>query len=276
MRCFGTVEIWQIVTMQTTKTDIAISIISVAAFILFWELAVRIFQIPSLVLPAPSAIAAEGYLRHNIYLQHSWVTLYETVLGFVLAAFIGVILSVGIVYSRVLKSAIFPLVVALQIVPKVAIAPLLLIWAGYGVSSKILLALLVAFFPIVVNMVTGLAAVDEELLELCRILQANRWKEFFKVRLPNALPYLFSSLKVASTLAVIGAVIGEFVGGDAGLGYLIIISNTEMRTSMAFVSIVGLSVLGLVLYGLIALAEKLCMPWERRIAVTSAVAPGRP
>jgi NitT/TauT family transport system permease protein len=262
--------------MQTTKTDIAISIISVAAFVLFWELAVRIFQIPSLVLPAPSAIAAEGYLRHYIYFQHSWVTLYETVLGFLLAAVIGVLLSVGIVYSRVLKSAIFPLVVALQIVPKVAIAPLLLIWAGYGVSSKILLALLVAFFPIVVNMVTGLAAVDEELLELCRILQANRWKEFFKVRLPNALPYLFSSLKVASTLAVIGAVIGEFVGGDSGLGYLIIISNTEMRTSMAFVSIVGLSVLGLVLYGLIALAEKLCMPWERRTAVTSAAAAGRP
>jgi NitT/TauT family transport system permease protein len=262
--------------MQTTKTDIAISIISVTAFVLFWELAVRIFQIPGLVLPAPSAIVAEGYLRPGIYLQHSWVTLYETVLGFLLAAVIAVMLSVGIVYSRVLKSAIFPLVVALQIVPKVAIAPLLLIWAGYGASSKILLALLVAFFPIVVNMVTGLAEVDEELLELCRILQANRWKEFFKVRLPNALPYLFSSLKVASTLAVIGAVIGEFVGGDAGLGYLIIISNVEMRTSMAFVSIVCLSVLGLVLYGLIGLAEKSCMPWERHATASMPVAAARP
>jgi NitT/TauT family transport system permease protein len=204
------------------------------------------------------------------------VTLYETVLGFLLAAVIGVILSVGIVYSRVLKSAIFPLIVALQIVPKVAIAPLLLIWAGYGISSKVLLALLIAFFPIVVNMVTGLAAVEEELLELCRILQANRWKEFIKVRLPNALPYLFSSLKVASTLAVIGAVIGEFVGGDAGLGYLIIISNTEMRTSMAFVSIVSLSVIGLVLYGLIALAEKLCMPWENQAYNTLASPAARP
>ena len=262
--------------MHTSKTDIAISIVSAAAFLLFWELAVRLLQIPALVLPAPSAIAAEGYLRFGLYFGHSWVTLYETVLGFLLAAVIGVILSVGIIYSRVLKSAIFPLVVALQIVPKVAVAPLLLIWAGYGASSKILLAMLVAFFPIVVNMVTGLAAVEEELLELCRILQANRWKEFFKVRLPNALPYLFSSLKVASTLAVIGAVIGEFVGGDAGLGYLIIISNTEMRTSMAFVSIFSLSAIGLVLYGLIALAEKLCMPWEQRLAVASSVATARP
>lgn len=262
--------------MQTTKTDIAISIISAVVFIVFWELAVRILQIPNLVLPAPSAIASEGYLRYHIYLRHSWVTLYEIVLGFLFAAVIGVLLSVGIVYSRVLKSAIFPLVVALQIVPKVAIAPLLLIWAGYGASSKILLALLVSFFPIVVNMVVGLAAVDEELLELCRILQANRWKEFFKLRLPNALPYLFSSLKVASTLAVVGAVIGEFVGGDAGLGYLIIISNTEMRTSMAFVSIVSLSVLGLVLYGMIAFVEKLCMPWERLATVSSSVVAARP
>lgn len=262
--------------MQTSKTDIVISIISAASFVLFWELAVRLWHIPVLVLPAPSEIAAEGYQRFGLYFGHSWVTLYETVLGFLLAAVIGVILSVGIVYSRVLKSAIFPLIVALQIVPKVAIAPLLLIWAGYGISSKVLLALLIAFFPIVVNMVTGLAAVEEELLELCRILQANRWKEFIKVRLPNALPYLFSSLKVASTLAVIGAVIGEFVGGDAGLGYLIIISNTEMRTSMAFVSIVSLSVIGLVLYGLIVLAEKLCMPWENQAYNTLASLAARP
>jgi NitT/TauT family transport system permease protein len=250
--------------MQTTKADIAISVASVLALILLWESCVRILDIPYVILPAPSALIAEGLSRHSLYFHHSWITLYETVLGFVLAAVIGVALSVAIVYSRTLKSALFPLIVTLQIVPKVAIAPLLLIWVGYGVSSKIVLALLVAFFPIVVNMVAGLAAVDEEILELCRILHANRWKEFIKVRLPNALPYLFSSLKVASTLAVIGAVIGEFVGGDSGLGYLIIISNTEMRTSMAFVSIVCLSVMGLALYGLIAATELLFMPWERR------------
>jgi len=250
--------------MQTGRTDVAIAVASFAAFIALWEIAVRALDVPMLVLPPPSAIVREAHLRFDIYFRNSLVTLYETLAGFVLAAVIGVILSVGIVYSRVLKSAIFPLIVTLQIVPKVAIAPLLLIWAGYGASSKILLALFVSFFPIVVNMVTGLAAVEEELIELCRILQASWWKEFFKVRLPNALPYLFSSLKVASTLAVIGAVIGEFVGGDQGLGYLIIISNTEMRTSMAFVSIVSLSVLGLGLYGLIGLAEKLLMPWEQR------------
>lgn len=251
--------------MQTSKTDVVTSIVSVIALVLFWEFFVRIFDIPYVILPAPSAVIREGISRYPLYFHNSWVTLYETVVGFLLAAVIGVALSVAIVYSRTLKSALFPLIITLQIVPKVAIAPLLLIWAGYGASSKIVLALLVAFFPIVVNMVAGLAAVDEEIVELCRILHANRWKEFVKVRLPNALPYLFSSLKVASTLAVIGAVIGEFVGGNSGLGYLIIVSNTEMRTSMAFVSIVCLSVLGLALYGLISVAEKWSMPWERRL-----------
>jgi NitT/TauT family transport system permease protein len=158
---------------------------------------------------------------------------------------------------------IYPQIVVLQIVPKVAIAPLLLIWAGYGMTSKVLLALLISFFPIVVNMVTGLVAIEKELLELCRILHAGRWQEFSKVRLPNALPYLFSSLKVASTLAVIGAVIGEFVGGSEGLGHLIIIANTEMRTSMSFVSLFSLSILGFLLYGIVVLAERVLMPWKK-------------
>jgi len=127
----------------------------------------------------------------------------------------------------------------------------------------VLLALLVSFFPIVVNMVTGLVAIEEELLDLCRILHSGRWQEFSKVRLPNALPYLFSSLKVASTLSVIGAVIGEFVGGNEGLGHLIIIANTELRTSMAFVSLFCLSILGFLLYGLVILAERVFMPWEK-------------
>jgi NitT/TauT family transport system permease protein len=127
----------------------------------------------------------------------------------------------------------------------------------------VLLALLVSFFPIVVNMVTGLAAIEEELLDLCRILHSGRWQEFSKVRLPNALPYLFSSLKVASTLSVIGAVIGEFVGGNEGLGNLIIIANTELRTSMSFVCLFCLSLLGFLLYGLVIVAERVFMPWEK-------------
>ena len=134
-----------------------------------------------------------------------------------------------------------------------------------------MLALLISFFPIVVNMVTGLLAIEAELLELCRILHSGRWQEFYKVRLPNALPYLFSSLKVASTLSVIGAVIGEFVGGNEGLGHLIIIANTELRTSMSFVALFALSILGFLLYGLVVLAERVFMPWEKWQSADGAV-----
>jgi NitT/TauT family transport system permease protein len=258
--------------MGVSKTDISTTTISILGTLAIWEILTRFFQIPGFILPAPSAIFVEAVTRYPLYLYNSWVTFYEMVVGFVLAAVVGVFLAVVIVYSRVVRNMIYPQIVVLQIVPKVAIAPLLLIWAGYGMTSKVLLALLIAFFPIVVNMVTGLIEIEEELLDLCRILQSGRWQEFSKVRLPNALPYLFSSLKVASTLAVIGAVIGEFVGGAEGLGHLIIIANTELRTSMAFVSLFCLSILGLVLYGLVILAERVFMPWERWQSATQPAA----
>ena len=249
--------------MGISKTDISTTILSILGTLVLWEILTRLSQIPGFILPAPSAIFVEAVTRYPLYLYSSWITFYEMVAGFLLAALIGVFLAVVIVYSRILRNIIYPQIVVLQIVPKVAIAPLLLIWAGYGITSKVLLALLIAFFPIVVNMLTGLVEIEEELLDLCRILQSGRWQEFSKVRLPNALPYLFSSLKVASTLAVIGAVIGEFVGGAEGLGHLIIIANTELRTSMAFVSLFCLSILGFLLYGLVLLAERMFMPWEK-------------
>jgi NitT/TauT family transport system permease protein len=249
--------------MGISKTDISTTILSIVATLAVWEILTRLLAVPGFILPAPSAIFIEAVTRYPLYLYNSWITFYEMVAGFVLAAVVGVFLAVMIVYSRVVRNMIYPQIVVLQIVPKVAIAPLLLIWAGYGMTSKVLLALLVSFFPIVVNMVTGLVEIEEELIDLCRILQSGRWQEFSKVRLPNALPYLFSSLKVASTLSVIGAVIGEFVGGSEGLGHLIIIANTELRTSMAFVSLFCLSILGFLLYGLVILAERVFMPWEK-------------
>ena len=249
--------------MGISKTDISTTILSILGTLALWEILTRLSQIPGFILPAPSAIFIEAVTRYPLYLYNSWITFYEMVAGFLLATLVGVFLAVLIVYSRIVRNMIYPQIVVLQIVPKVAIAPLLLIWAGYGITSKVLLALLIAFFPIVVNMVTGLIEIEEELLDLCRILQSGRWQEFSKVRLPNALPYLFSSLKVASTLAVIGAVIGEFVGGAEGLGHLIIIANTELRTSMAFVALFCLSILGLLLYGLVVLAERMFMPWEK-------------
>ena len=258
--------------MGISKTDISTTTLSILGTLAVWEVLTRLSQIPGFILPAPSAIFIEAVTRYPLYLYNSWITFYEMVAGFLLATLVGVFLAVLIVYSRIVRNMIYPQIVVLQIVPKVAIAPLLLIWAGYGITSKVLLALLIAFFPIVVNMVTGLAEIEEELLDLCRILQSGRWQEFSKVRLPNALPYLFSSLKVASTLSVIGAVIGEFVGGAEGLGHLIIIANTELRTSMAFVALFCLSILGLLLYGLVVLAERMFMPWEKWQSTAQAAA----
>ena len=156
--------------MGISKTDIGTTTISIIATLAVWELLTRIFHIPGFILPAPSAIFIEAVTRYPLYLYHSWITFYEMVVGFLLAAAVGVFLAVVIVYSRIIRNMIYPQIVVLQIVPKVAIAPLLLIWAGYGLTSKVRLALLVSFFPIVVNMVTGLVAIEEELLDLCRVL----------------------------------------------------------------------------------------------------------
>jgi NitT/TauT family transport system permease protein len=158
-----------------------------------------------------------------------------------------------------------PLLLIAQLVPKVAIAPILLIWFGYGLLPKVLIAFLVAFFPIVVNVATGLAAVERELLDLGRSLEATRWQIFRKFRMPTALPELFSGMKIAITLAVIGAVIGEFVGGNSGLGYLILVANQDLDTPLAFAALLILSVAGILLYAAIELAERLLIPWSASV-----------
>src|SRR2546427_7150060 len=163
--------------MGISKTDIGTTTISIIATLAVWELLTRIFHIPGFILPAPSAIFIEAVTRYPLYLYHSWITFYEMVVGFLLAAAVGGFLAVVIVYSRIIRNIIYPQIVVLQIVPKVAIAPLLLIWAGYGITSKVLLALLVSFFPIFVNMVTGLFAIEEERLHHCRSLHSGRRRE---------------------------------------------------------------------------------------------------
>jgi NitT/TauT family transport system permease protein len=161
-----------------------------------------------------------------------------------------------------LRDIVMPLLLVAQLVPKVAIAPLLLIWFGYGLFPKVLVAFLVAFFPIVVNGASGLASVQPELLDLGHSLQASRWQTFWKFRIPSALPELFSGMKVAVTLAIIGAIIGEFVGGNRGLGYLIIVANQELDTPLAFAAIFLLSAAGIALYAIVEMFERMLIPWH--------------
>ena len=235
--------------------------VTLAGVLLAWEAATRAFRIPRFIMPAPSAIFSEGWEWRYRFIGHTWVTLYETLGGFALSMLVGVPLAVLIVYSPTLKSALYPLIVLAQSVPKIAIAPVLLLVLGHGEIPKVIVAFLVAFFPVVVDTATGLAATPPELLDLSRSYRASAFKTFLKVRLPMAMPFIFAGAKVAITLSVIGAVVGEFVGSDQGLGYLILSATSYWKTELAFSAMILLSVMAIVLFGAVALVERLVCPW---------------
>jgi NitT/TauT family transport system permease protein len=226
-----------------------------------WEAATRIFKIPRFIMPAPSAILGEGWEWRYRFVHHTWVTLYETLGGFALSIAVGVPLAVLIVYSPLLRGALYPLIVLAQSVPKIAIAPVLLLVLGYGELPKMVVAFLVAFFPVVIDTATGLNATPPELLDLSRSYRASAFKTFLKVRLPMALPFIFAGAKVAITLSVIGAVVGEFVGSDKGLGYVILSSTSYWKTELAFSAMILLSLMAIVLFAAVSLIERLACPW---------------
>jgi NitT/TauT family transport system permease protein len=234
---------------------------TVAGAVGVWELASRVLRIPRFIMPAPSEIAVEAWEWRYRFIGHSWVTLYETLGGFALSIVVGVPLATLIVYSPWMRRALYPLIVLLQAVPKIAVAPVLLLVIGYGEIPKMIVAFLVAFFPIVVDTATGLAATPPELLELSRSYRASAFKTFVKVRFPMALPFFFSGLKVAITLAVIGAVVGEFIGSDRGLGYVILSATSYWKTELAFASMILLSLIAIMLFGAVCLVERLVCPW---------------
>jgi NitT/TauT family transport system permease protein len=241
--------------------DYAVPALTLAGAIVVWELASRLFRIPKFIMPAPLEILGEGWQWRYRFIEHTWVTLYETLGGFALSIVVGVPLAVLIVYSPWCKRALYPLIVLTQSVPKIAVAPVLLLMLGHGEIPKVFVAFLVAFFPVVVDTATGLAATPPELLDLSRSYRASAFKTFLKVRFPMALPFFFSGLKVAITLAVIGAVVGEFVGSDKGLGYVILSATSYWKTELAFSAIILLALIAIVLFGAVCLVERLVCPW---------------
>ena len=226
-----------------------------------WEGYVRLWAVPKWLLPAPSVIAMTLVVSRGLLLDHTFVTFVEVVIGFGLSLLGGVLLACGIAASRTLERALYPFVIASQMVPIIVIAPLLLIWVGYGLAPKVIVVALTAFFPIVVNMVDGLRSVDPDVVNLLRTMGASRWQIFVKVQMPTSLPFLFSGLRVAMAVSVIGAVIGEWVGSSQGLGYLMIRSKPQFLTERVFAAIVALSVMGVALFGLVGVVEKLAIPW---------------
>ena len=232
---------------MSSLADYGVPLTALAGLVGVWELICRTVRIPVWLLPAPSVIARDTWTWADRIPLHLGVTFYETVGGFAVSVLVGVPLAVAIVYSPVVRRILYPILLVVQSVPKVALAPLFLIWIGYGPRSNILIAAVVAFFPMVVNTATGLESVEPDLLQLTDALQADALSVFWRVRLPWALPYIFSGMKVAVSLAVIGAVVGEFVGSDRGLGYLILTASSNMNTAIVF--------------GAVCLAERLACPW---------------
>jgi ABC-type nitrate/sulfonate/bicarbonate transport system permease component len=228
-----------------------------------WELWVEWAGTQRWLLPPPSRIGRTLWRDRELLLENARVTLTEAVLGFGCALVAGVLVAALIDASPTLRRAVYPLVVASQTIPIPAIAPLLLIWFGYGLMPKVLVTALIGFFPIAVNTVDGLRAVDRDVLDLLRSLGANRWRRFRLAKLPSAAPYVFSGAKVAVAVCVIGAVFGELVGSSAGLGYLINRSRAQFLTDRVFACLVLLALLGVGLFAAVALAERLLLPWRR-------------
>jgi NitT/TauT family transport system permease protein len=246
---------------RAQRRRVLLPVAAIVGGLLAWEAAVRVFAVPLYILPAPSRVFAYMVQRPGLLLTHTVPTAIEIAAGFALGALVGVVFAVLIAQSAVLREILYPPLVASQVVPKVAIAPLILLWTGYGLAPKIVLAAMISFFPVVIDVTHGLWAVEPEVISLARSLSATRWQILSRIRLYSALPYFFSSLKVAATLAVIGAIVGEFVGASQGLGFLITVANSQMDTPLSFASLFILIVLGIVLFEAVVVVERWAIPW---------------
>jgi len=229
-----------------------------------WEASVHLFEIPPYVLPGPLQILKVMWQRMDLLAAHGLVTLTEIGLGFWVALVVGFTLAVLIHSSRILERAFLPLIISSQTIPVFAIAPLLILWFGYGIGSKVVMTAIIVFFPIVINTVEGLKAADPDTLALLKILEATPGQVFLKVRIPQSLPFVFSGIKIGVAVSVIGAVIGEWVGAREGLGYLMIHANAQLQVELVFASIFWLSILGTGLYGIVVVIERLLVPWRHR------------
>jgi NitT/TauT family transport system permease protein len=241
-------------------------------FVLAWEGIVRAWHIQEFLVPAPSAIgrALMAGLTSRLYVDHFGVTLYESLLGFLIAAAAGIACGTVIAQFRVVEQTLYPYLVALQTLPKIAIAPLLIVWLGFGITSKVVIAALVAFFPILVNVIVGLKTVDASKLDLMRSLDASRWQTFRYVTFPNALPFVFAGLDIAIVFSVLGAIVGEFVGSQRGLGNLILQFHTSLDIAGMFAVLLLLAALGVGLHLLIQAIQRRVIFWAQADHVVGA------
>ena len=235
---------------------------TVAAFLALWEIAARVFHLPAYILPAPTEIFSELINRRTQYATAATYTLQPMLIGFAAAVIIGIALALVVAFSRTMEKTVYPLLIFFQIVPKIAVAPLFIIWFGFGLMPKVLLVFLLSFFPVVVSAITAFRSLDPDIMDLVRSTGAGRWRAFVKVQVPHALPTLFTGIKVAAALSATAAVVAEFVASDRGLGYLLLEANGNLNTSMAFGSVFILTALGFALYAAVEIAEQVLIPWH--------------
>jgi NitT/TauT family transport system permease protein len=240
----------------------ALPFVAFAIFLIVWEVLVIALDVKPFMLPRPTQVAVALVTEWRMLVPAALVTTLEIVLGFLIAAVIAVPLAVLLVSSRWIEATLFPLIVSAQLVPKVALAPLLVVWLGLGMATKLMVAFLLSFFPILIDMMIGLKSVETGKIYLARSMGASSLNMFFKIRLPSALPNLFGGLKIASTLAVVGAIVGEFIGANAGLGNVLLIANSNYDTVTVFAGITYLTVIGILVFAAVAAIERLMIPWH--------------
>lgn len=244
--------------------------------LILWELYVQVFNVPKFVLPAPSAIIASLWKWWSVIAIHAWQTLFTTLVGFFFAVVGGLLMGVAVGWSRLLYRALYPVLIAFNSVPKVAIVPILVIWFGIGTMPAVITAFMLSFFPIVVNVAAGLATVEPELEDVLRSLGASRKDVLIKVGLPRSAPYFFASLKVAITLALVGSVISETIAANAGIGYLMLNASSRFDVPLVFAGLVVVAVMGVMIYEVFAWIERRTTGWATRgqTQVTTTAAGG--
>lgn len=230
-------------------------------FVAIWDLSVRVFDIKPFILPSPMSVVEEMWAQRTLLLSATWVTTKEVLVGYALGSIVGYLLGLVIYRSKALESSLYPLLVGSQAIPKIALAPLFIVWFGYELMPKILVTALIVFFPLVITTHRGMKAINSDLVMLMRSAGASKRMIFMKVEFPSALPQVLSGLQIASAFAVVGAIVGELMGATEGLGYIIVIANAQINTPLLMADIAYLVVLGALFYWLLTFASRLVAPW---------------
>jgi NitT/TauT family transport system permease protein len=238
-------------------------ILTLIGMVVVWQLLYLVFNIPKFIIPSPWDIAVRFSHETGMLFRHSLVTLQEVLLGFLMSVAIGIPIAILIVYSKYFANTFYPILIGVHCIPMVSLAPLLIIWFGFDMRTKVIIAFMISVFPVIINAVVGMQSMDKEMLNLARSLRASKWQIFIFFRLPTALPSIFGGFKVGITLAVVGAVVAEFVASDRGIGYLQLMANSQLDTTLEFCTLFMLAMMGIGLFYCMDLIERLAMPWNK-------------